>query len=732
MVSIISCIAKVWNWISCTASRSSHETPTDGETYDVSQSGRFWVASMAWNWISIVLCCRFGFFRGSLRHALRHVTTSEIKVASSSLIPPVSFCLRMTFYQSIPWHSGEERMRETLHVPVDDNPTVPALSPQLSRHLQIAPLIAVGTLDSQNKPWTTLWGGHKGLAQALGGNVLGIKSQVTSRYDPVVEELVGKEVGGGVQKEHGQGRMVSGLTLDLNTRKRVKFYGRMVAGALGPTKNGGDQEDGAEVQLVLKIEQSLGNCPKYLNSKTLEPAISTPELLYSGPRLSQRGLDLVANADLFFISSSNNNEDMDTNHRGGPAGFIRTVTDNPSGTVLYMPEYSGNRLYQTLGNLVVNPLAGLCIPDFVSGDVLYLSGSSEILIAEAATEVLPRSNLVVKLTVTDSRYVASALPFRGTPGESSPYNPTVRYLATERPSATSLHQKQDPTAPGQTATLVAQNKLNPTISRYKFKLTPPSRKPLWSPGQYVTLDFSDHLDLGYSHMRDDNPRSINDDFLRTFTVSNRPDSSSPSDQSSTAEGKSKETIFEITIRNVGAVTNFLSRFNARESLDLGVKGFGGEFCVSQSASAADNLSAQQEDRDVAVTFIAAGVGITPLLPSLVDLQLDKLRVLWSVRVADVDLVLDVLAQQAGLAQRLEVFLTGSAESEEAGDRAADRLREYADLQVWRRRVEKEDVARDSFGEHLQKRFYICTGDKMRRELLHWLEGEEVVFEDFNF
>nr|POF04565.1 hypothetical protein CFP56_56046 [Quercus suber] len=626
----------------------------------------------------------------------------------------------MSFYQSIPWHIGEQRIRDTLHVSGDDNPTVPALSPQLSRHLSIAPLIAVGTLDSDNKPWTTIWGGQPGLAQALGGNALGIKTQVARRHDPVVEELVGKEVGGEVKREDGKGRMVSGVTMDLNARKRVKFFGRMVAGALGSAENGETGEDGAQVQLVLNIEQSLGNCPKYINCKTLEPAISAPELIHSGPCLSQRGLDLLDKADVFFISSSNRNDDMDTNHRGGPSGFIRTTTDNPSGTVLYLPEYSGNRLYQTLGNLLVNPLAGLCVPDFISGDVLYMTGNTEILIADAATKVLPRSNLVVKFTVTDSRYVSSALPFRGTPGELSPYNPGVRYLATERPSATTVAKNN------QIATLVANEKLTPSISRYTFRLPPSSsRESLWTSGQYVTLDFSKHLDHGYSHMRDDDPRSINDDFLRTFTVSNRP---TPSDTNATS-AQPEETMFEITIRNVGAATNFLSKLNPRTALDLEVKGFGGEFCVSQSSAPA---TPDPGDGNVAVTFIAAGVGITPLLPSLADLQMDKLRVLWSMRVADVDLVLDALTQEAGLAPRLEVFLTGLPGEEEAGNHAAERLREHAGVRVWRRRMGKEDVESASFGAGRQQRFYICTGDRMRKEILRWLEGKDVVYEDFNF
>jgi hypothetical protein len=73
----------------------------------------------------------------------------------------------------------------------------------------------------------------------------------------------------------------------------------------------------------LVLEQKLilsGNCPKYLNKKEIHPAIPSPELLSSSPHLSEDGIRLLEKADLFFLSTSNADIDMDTNHRGGPPG----------------------------------------------------------------------------------------------------------------------------------------------------------------------------------------------------------------------------------------------------------------------------------------------------------------------------------------------------------------------------------------------------------------------------
>ncbi|KAF2210937.1 hypothetical protein CERZMDRAFT_44354 [Cercospora zeae-maydis SCOH1-5] len=604
------------------------------------------------------------------------------------------------FFGALDWHHGEAEMQRKLQVRGLDNPTVPQLSPQLANHLQIAPTISLGTIDTDGRPWTTLLGGEKPLSQPLGNGIIGIKSAVTGKHDPVVELLVGRNATGEVVREEGKGRMISGLTIDLNTRKRVKLYGRMIAGALSTRDDEvtGQQESVAEMQVVLKIEQSLGNCPKYLNSRRIEPAIANPELLSDSAQLPPRALELLSRADLFFVSSANKDEDMDTNHRGGPAGFLRVESNEASGAILCWPEYSGNRLYQTLGNLAVYPHAGICVPDFDTGDCLYGTGTTEILIGADAAALLPRSNLCVRLTITSARFVAQALPFRGIAGEKSPYNPQVRYLASEKHAST----PQDGGL--QQATLLSQTKLTPTISRFKFSL---QNAATYRPGQYVTLDLSSHLDIGYQHMRDDDPRSLNDDFVRTFTVSSPP--GNPPDP----VRQLKDDEFEITIRRVGAVTEFLFKHGGgeqRESLEVGVKGFGGEFDVQQNATES-------------IAFIAAGVGITPILPSLSRLDFSRLKLLWSVRSEDLSLVADVVAQHPDVTESLVLFVTNVKEE----DGSVAQLTENG-VTVNLRRMDESDV---QLGSGVT-RYYLCTSVPVRQHLMKWLPGRELVFEDFNF
>lgn len=611
----------------------------------------------------------------------------------------------MAFYQDLPWHEGELAMAKAMKVPPMDNPTFPALSPQLANHSQIAPLIAIGTLDKQGRPWTTLWGGEKGISQPVAQGIIGIRTPVVGSHDPVVEELVGKDANGSVVREQGTGRMVGGLTIDLETRKRVKLFARMVAGALSLREDEAmdAKQHFAEVQLVLRVEQSLGNCPKYLNKKRIEPALSAPELVSDSPQLPQRALDLLEKADLFFLSSSNREQDMDTNHRGGPRGFVRVISNEASGAVLCYPEYSGNRLYQTLGNLKVNPVVGICVPDFDTGDMLYLTGTTEILIGPEAAQVLPRSNLAVKITTTASRFVATALPFRGVSGEPSPYNPVVRHLASEMPSPNEALLQ-----PLSQARLLRQTPLTPSISRFTFAL---SNATAHKAGQYVTLDFSSKLDFGYSHMRDDDPRSLNDDFVRTFTVS------SPPDDPPNPVRRLKDDEFEITARRVGAVTEELFKHRGSEQgdrmeLEIGVKGFGGEFEVTQESDGAER-----------VAFIAAGVGITPLLPSLHILDLGRLDLLWTVRKEDLGLVRDALDAHPGLAGSLKLFVTNAGEGESIDLGDTEGL-----VRVQRRRLRADDT---NLGGDV-RRYYLCTGTPMRKQLMEWLSEKELIFEDFNF
>jgi NAD(P)H-flavin reductase len=449
----------------------------------------------------------------------------------------------------------------------------------------------------------------------------------------------------------------------------------------------------------------LGNCPKYLNSKIIHPALPKPRLISNSLPLPQEALDLVAKADLFFISSSNRLLDMDTNHRGGPPGFVRFLTNSTDGaTVFVYPEYSGNRLYQTLGNLHINPRAGICFPDFDTGNVLYVTGTTEILVGEGAEKVLPRSNLAVKVTVTATRFVEKGLGFRGELGQRSPYNPPVRYLSTEKAPVSGPDGKSNTTA-----TLIKREVITPTISRYRFRISDFSLE--WKAGQHVALSFAKELEMGYSHMRDDDPKSLNDDYLRTFTVSSPPISTS-------AAGLSKGE-FEITARKVGVVTYFLSQQRVELALEVPLKGFGGDFAIEQ----------KWEEH---VAFVAGGVGITPLLAQLPMLDLACFHLLWTIRVDDLNLISDLFTTHPNLPNSTRLFVTGADGT--LTNAQKDLLEKVSSIcpKVQNRRVLEKDVSDSAIESEDIRKWYICTSPPLRENLLAWLKDKEVFYEDFGY
>ncbi|KAF4464603.1 oxidoreductase FAD-binding [Fusarium albosuccineum] len=589
------------------------------------------------------------------------------------------------------FHQGERAMHQLLKVPRLENPTIPGLPPRYGMRVMQSSLVALGTLDNQGRPWTTVWGGERGFARPVAEGVLAFNSAVDTRHDPVFKALWDGVDDDGVQQgainrpNHGEGKTMAGLSIDLETRDRVKLAGKMIAGAT--------VEEGKAVQMAMAVTESLGNCPKYLNKKDIVLSEMKPELVSETLQLPQEALDLIASADMLFLSSTNGHT-MDTNHRGGSPGFIRVIKNEHDGLELIYPEFSGNRLYQTLGNFKINPLVGIAIPDFNNANVVYLTGTASVLLGEEASSILARSRLAVKISVTSAKFVKSGLPFRGSLGEYSPYNPPVRHLLSEHDAHVASGSRTI------SANLTNREILTPSINRFTFKLSSDESIPSWHAGQYITLDFEQELSGGYSHMADHDPQSINDDYVRTFTISNPPDKNE----------------IQITARKHGPVTNFLWRHNLRVPLDIPVIGFGGEeaFRIPLKPQGSKSI------------FIAAGVGITPLLaqaPAVLEEDASS-QLLWSLRFEDLPLAVDTFSKIPGLSSKTKLFLTGLAENDEI--RASVK---QAGAEIEERRIGTGDIERLK-GQG--SRFFLCTGPALLSALEGWLQGEKVAWEDFGY
>lgn len=163
------------------------------------------------------------------------------------------------------------------------------------------------------------------------------------------------------------GAPVGLLGIDFATRRRNRANGvvRSNEGAL----------------LVVEVRESFGNCPKYLTVRQVEaaPRQPLPPVAFQG--LDEAARSLVAAADTFFVATSGGAHGLDISHRGGPAGFARI-----DGDALVIPDFSGNRYFNTLGNMLLDARAALLFIDFASGDVLTLDGAVAISWQEGARE----------------------------------------------------------------------------------------------------------------------------------------------------------------------------------------------------------------------------------------------------------------------------------------------------------------------------------------------------------
>ncbi|KAI1846036.1 hypothetical protein JX266_007845 [Neoarthrinium moseri] len=659
------------------------------------------------------------------------------------------------------WHAGEKEIHQMLGVPEGDNPTYPGLGPQYRRRIQDSPLMAVGTLDEQGRPWTTIWGHTAGFCRPIGPGVLGAQVPADNIYDPVLHELFAVHTSDAREKRFVDdllvkptgGKTISALSIDLETRDRVKIAGRLVAGSVFTEQHGqadGGQPNGPQrvVQMALEVTETLGNCPKYLNKKHITPAPVSKEsssvpILQSkgtGLPLSEEAVALIQKSDLFFISSKHGDGSMDTNHRGGPPGLLgvyQNAAAEQGGVSLVYPEYSGNRLYQTLGNLRTDPYAGLVIPDFETGDALYLTGRADILIGDRAAMYLPRTKLAVRIKVEEARFVTNALSFRGEFIDHSPYNPPARSVITPGTPGKALPSSE----PGAmaTATLLKQEKITPTIHRFVFKLTPfidkrgrpKSQLKAWTPGQYATFDFGPELDNGWSHMNDQEPQSLNDDFVRTFTISAPPAAELVGPDGTFKPGVSAVQL-EITARVHGPATKLLSKWSTRVPLELPVLSFGGT----------EGFELPLTDNGKEIVFVAAGVGITPLLAQASRLRdspnAKNILVVWSLKSSDLGLAIRAFDGIPGMQDVTALYVTGDIRSEEAignvralMDRGVQVRHGRVTQDVLRGRTHGEDTGTPSDWQ-IRRAFYCCTGPEMMKTLVQWLDGAEVHYESFNY
>ncbi|MEO1026650.1 MAG: oxidoreductase [Pseudomonadota bacterium] len=641
-------------------------------------------------------------------------------------------------------HEGELHVQQLRHTPAELSAAIPHYIERNMpfQHVQFfggLSYLPLATIDDQGRPWTSLL-----VTRSTDDATVGIRTagqnrlQVvakTNTYDPFVRAL---------ETQDGfANKAFAGVGINFTNRRRNKLAGAISSASVLAE---------GKVSLELATDQHLGNCPKYITVRSLRHQARDPELVLDSwemptaplPDLSK---SLIAQASTIFIATRHSAKggaerdapiDMGLNHRGGSPGFVRLyedVTDDELTTYLVLPDLSGNRFYQSLGNIETDARVGLALPDFSTGDVLYVTGQAENLFDAKAEAIMPRVGLVTRIAVTGAVCVKAGLNLELTSEEElSPYNPPVRYLRSEL--AAMGHAAEPASDTDISAKLVSVQRLSEGVTTFRFELSDQINAPL--PGGFGVFDFSKVLGAGYSHMNDAQPQAVNDDYVRTWTLSSAAEFDA-------GDGQFKPTrLVDVTVKRKqgGLVSTVLHKVAAHLAqgtevpLEPAFKGTSVGFSCFRSSEpgAVPEIPAK-------MLWIAGGVGITPFMSMWSGiLNVAKtvpdgawpntdIELLFACRGDDVNLLRHFLESADAKPKALSLSIRAYQRADHATDFPD------SDVQIEERRLHSDDLADV---QNLQDReVYLCGPDGMMNAVKSALgdlqvDASKIHYEAFQF
>jgi predicted pyridoxine 5'-phosphate oxidase superfamily flavin-nucleotide-binding protein len=220
-----------------------------------------------------------------------------------------------------------------------------SIPPERREFVATQRMAVLGTVDRHGRVWASVVTGEAGFITAPDEETIRIAA-FPAAGDPLIENVA--------RPVH-----IALIIPDLAARRRLRLNGR------------GQSAAGL---IEIHTDQVYGNWSHYIQARapigehewpsgTATAAIRTAELSAEHKRL-------IARADTFFIATDHPESGADVSHRGGNLGLVR-IADSQR---LAIADYSGNNMFNTLGNIVANPRAGILFIDFDSGRTLQLTG----------------------------------------------------------------------------------------------------------------------------------------------------------------------------------------------------------------------------------------------------------------------------------------------------------------------------------------------------------------------
>lgn len=325
---------------------------------------------------------------------------SETRVGSETAVPA-----HMPPLEYHGWHAGErwlQALAGSAAILETAGPRIlrSYMTEQHRTFFPQLPFIVTGCIDAEARPWASLLCAAPGFAWSPDPRSLRIDALPPSG-DPLAPALAWNAP-------------VGLLGIELPTRRRNRLNGTVV-----------NLDDRG---FLVRVEQSFGNCPQYIQRRDYGPP-DLPTKSVTVDRFAELDNEearlLLGSCDTFFVAtcapsaSSNAKPGLDVSHRGGRPGFVRVDQDG----LLTIPDFPGNKYFNTLGNILVNPRAGLMVPDFDRGQLLLLTGDAWIGLDEADRQEAARikgAERIWRMRPTAGLWLRNALPIAFAFRECSP------------------------------------------------------------------------------------------------------------------------------------------------------------------------------------------------------------------------------------------------------------------------------------------------------------------------
>ncbi len=272
-----------------------------------------------------------------------------------------------------PYHPGEIRMQERAGLRETANAMArtiyPVIAHQFIAFIESQPMVIYGSEDSNGLVWASSIRGTPGFMSVVDEQAMRIKA-LPNEEDPLMADA-------------GGSRELGLIIIDFATRRRLRINGRA---------------DIDEEGITMRPRQVYSNCPRYIQSREYAMAGddgNAARTIRHGTALNAANQQLIGQADTFFLATFHPQEGADCSHRGGFPGFVQILDEK---TIVW-PDYNGNSMFNSLGNITEYPKAGLLFMDFENGSTLQLSGSATVLWEDERLTRFPGAERILEFTI---------------------------------------------------------------------------------------------------------------------------------------------------------------------------------------------------------------------------------------------------------------------------------------------------------------------------------------------